>query len=198
MTTLATRPAHTSRPNPTLISLAYATSNPPVKITKLKESTTPPYTNKLNATDTAKLPQRDWDRMSISARYTPTVHWADTEHDLDRPLPRTANDITKVARTITTHILNTLLGHTPPSTLRPWLAPEVYGTLVRRTNLALRVKGRAPMHQRPRVGKIFVSPIRNRAFEVSLVAHDGSRGRAIALRLEYWRERWRVMAMEIG
>ena len=94
--------------------------------------------------------------------------------------------------------LNILLGHRPASILRPWLTPDVFGILSRRASLAMRVNGPAPLAQRPRIHNVCFYPVRERAVEVAVVAHDGKRGRAIAMRLEYLREKWRVVALEIG
>lgn len=148
--------------------------------------------------DLPESPGREWDRCSISATYKPSAKWAEKHKDIDLPLPEDAPEVTKVAPTLALHSLDILLGHRPVSGLRPWLTPDVFAVLARRASLALRVKGRAPAAQRPRIHKVCFYPVRERAVEVAVVAHDGKRGRAIAMRLEYLREKWRVVALEIG
>ena len=148
--------------------------------------------------DLPLAPERQWDRCSISATHAPSARWAKKRKDIDTPLPTDAPTATDAARAFALHSLDILLGHRPASVLRPWLAPEIFAVLARRASLALRVKGRAPQAQRPRIQRIFLYPIRERAVEVSIVAHDGKRGRAIAMRLEYWQEKWHVVALEIG
>lgn len=141
---------------------------------------------------------REWDRCSISATYKPSAKWAEKRKDIDLPLPKDAPAVSKVARALALNSLDILLGHRPVSVVRPWLTPDVFAVLARRASLALRVKGRAPQGQRPRINTISFYPVRERAVEVAITAHDGLRGRAIAMRLEYLREKWRVVALEIG
>lgn len=179
-------------------SLPIRLSRPPLR----------PENTDLSPADSAQRPQtwkdlpegpaREWDRCSISATYKPSAKWVERHKDIDLPLPEEAPEVSAVARALALHSLDILLGHRPPSVLRPWLTPDVFAVLARRASLALRVKGRAPHTQRPRITSISFYPVRKRAVEVAVVAHDGQRGRAIAMRLEYLREKWRVVALEIG
>lgn len=148
--------------------------------------------------DLPESPAREWDRCSISATYKPSAKWVENRKDIDLPLPEEAPEVSKIAHALALHSLDILLGHRPASVLRPWLTPDVFAVLARRASLALRVNGRAPLTQRPRIHNVCFYPVRKRAVEVAVVAHDGKRGRAIAMRLEYLREKWRVVALEIG
>lgn len=173
-------------------------SRPPLR----SEDTTAPYAHTAKQAQTwndlPQAPERQWDRCSISATHAPSAQWTKKHKDIDIPLPTDAPTAKDAARAFALHSLDILLGHRPASVLRPWLAPEIFAVLARRASLALRVKGRAPQAQRPRIQRIFLYPVRERAVEASIVAHDGKRGRAIAMRLEYWKEKWHVVALEIG
>lgn len=140
----------------------------------------------------------EWDRCRLSASYPRTVQWLDTSSSLDVPLPLDAPEVESTARILGAACLDVLLGHRAISSLRPWLTEEILGVLKRRASLGMRIKGRAPAHQHGEVRKTFVSKVHERAYEVSLVSHDGERYRAMAMRMEFWNGRWRLMALDIG
>lgn len=180
------------------VSLPIRISRPPIRPDKSNGQTTNLTQRPQTWRDLPESPGREWDRCSISATHKPSAKWVENHQDIDLPLPKDAPEVSRVARALALHSLDVLLGHRPPSALRPWLTPDVFAVLARRASLALRVKGRAPLSQRPRIHNVCFYPVRERAVEVAVVAHDGQRGRAIAMRLEYLRGKWRVVALEIG
>lgn len=140
----------------------------------------------------------NWDRCRISTSYPKTVVWHDAIASLDAPLPLDAPKLESIVEILGAACLDVLLGHRAVSSLRPWLTEEILLALKRRANLALRIKGRAPASQKGSVRKIFTSKVHERAWEVALVTHDGEKYRAMAMRVEFWNGRWRLMALDIG
>ncbi|MBR5951509.1 MAG: hypothetical protein IKZ87_08795 [Actinomycetaceae bacterium] len=191
-TTLQAEPL--TRPTPAPIRLSRPPIHPEHPDMRLTEVTQHPRT----WLDLPESPAREWDRCAISATCKPSAKRAESHKDIDLPLPENAPPVNKVAHALALNSLDILLGHRPVSVLRPWLTPDVFAVLARRASLALRIKGRAPRSQRPRIHNVSFYPVRKRAVEVAILAHDGQRGRAIAMRLEYLREKWRVVALEIG
>lgn len=173
-------------------------SRPPLRPKKAQSPTNTSDNRPQARKNFPKSPEREWDRCSISATHKPSAKWVEKRKDIDLPLPEDAPAVSTLAQALALHSLDILLGHRPVSAVRPWLTPDVFAVLSRRASLAMRVKGRAPHNQRPKIKNIFFYPVRKRAVEVAVVAHDGLRGRAIAMRLEYLREKWRVVALEIG
>ncbi len=146
-----------------------------------------------------RTPDADsWDRFRMSVPYPGSVEWDDVSVSLLTPLPPDAPDLRKTAALLGAACIDVLLGRRNIVSLRPWLATDVFSALERRTMLALRIKGRAPAGQHGRIKSVHSQAVHARAHELTLVAHDGERFRAIAMRLEFWHARWRVMALEIG
>ena len=103
-----------------------------------------------------------------------------------------------VARTIALAALEVLAGRRSAAQLARWLTPGVLRLAPgpRRPHAARarrRRDGRPPVIRRARVCR--VGP---HVLEASVVADDGARVRAVALRLEGHRGAWRVTALEIG
>ena len=139
-----------------------------------------------------------WDRCRMSTPYPKSVVWHDSTASLDAPLPLDAPKLESIVEILGAACLDVLLGHRAPSSLRPWLTEDILLALKRRASLALRIKGRAPVSQKGSVRKIFTTKVRERAWEVTLVTHDGEKYRAMAMRVEFWNGRWRLMALDIG
>ncbi|PWD52144.1 hypothetical protein C8046_17335 [Serinibacter arcticus] len=95
-------------------------------------------------------------------------------------------------------VVEVLSGARPAQQLLRWLTPEIYGALARRAGLHVRVHGRPtrPVHGRVLSTRAEVTDSGH--VEVCAVIHDGSRVRAVAGRLEVFRDRWRVVEMQIG
>ena len=89
-----------------------------------------------------------------------------------------------------------LRGVRPLAQLTRWVSPEVYDRLLLRAELVQR----AGTAQAARAGirRIRVFRIGDDVAEATVVVDDGPRVRAVAVRLETHRGRWRAVAMEIG
>lgn len=120
------------------------------------------------------------------------------EVDDDEPGPVPDGDPAVVARTIALAALEVLTGRRSAAQLARWLTPGVLDSLQVRAGLTQRVlggvgTGRPPMIRRARACR--VGPL---VLEASVVADDGARVRAVAVRLEGHRGAWRATALEIG
>lgn len=92
-----------------------------------------------------------------------------------------------------------LLGIRAASQLQRWLTPDLYDAVSRRAGLAVRIGGRRVGTPRPRIISHHAQVADDeRSAEVCVILHDGSKVRAVALRLEAFRGRWRASAIEIG
>jgi hypothetical protein len=89
-----------------------------------------------------------------------------------------------------------LRGVRPLAQLTRWVSPEVYEALQLRAELVQRA-GRAPS-ARAGIRRIRLFRLGEEAAEASVVVDDGPRVRAVAIRLEAHRGRWRAVALEIG
>ena len=143
-------------------------------------------------------PARPWDRVAINAADEPVPIWLRDDFHPEMPLPKELELDKRVIALLITHTVEVLLGHRPCAQLRNWLSPQVFSALSRRAGLAVRIKGRAPRTLTPRVRQVHMCQPRGRVTEASVVLHDGQKMRAAAVRLEFIRDRWRVVALEIG
>ena len=142
-------------------------------------------------------PERPWDRVAIVvAREDP--RFREESMELRDPLPDRAPDGSSLVGAIVIRTVEVLLGHRPASSVRQWLAPEVFAPLVRRAGLAYRINGRAQRRQAPRILHILANRPLARVIEAVAAVHDGERVRAACVRMEYLRGRWRAVALEIG
>lgn len=98
-------------------------------------------------------------------------------------------------------LVEVMHGVRPPSQVMRWSTPEVYAVVARRGSRAAR---RATAHRgegrahRTRVTRVLVCEPAEDVVEASVVLIDGSRVRAMALRLVGRDGRWLVEAMHIG
>jgi len=122
------------------------------------------------------------------------------EHDPDDdgPGPLPDADPVVVARAIAVASLEVLAGRRSVAQLARWLTPVVYESLYVRAGLTQRVVGTSGVTRPPVVRRARASRVGSHALEASVVADDGTRVRAVALRLEGHRGVWRVTALEIG
>lgn len=90
------------------------------------------------------------------------------------------------------------MGLRPPNQLVRWVSDDVRGLLTRRAGLtgSRMSPGRAP--RREVVRSIRVSTPRDGVAEAAVVLSDGTRARAVALRMEGLDGRWRVTALQFG
>lgn len=139
-----------------------------------------------------------FDRVSLHAVSPLSWDSDEDEESIDDPLPRNITPADRFAAHITRQVIEALLGHRPVRQLQSWLAPGVYQSLSRRAGLGQQLCGTPAKTHLPRIIRADVYRPRSRAAEVSLVAHDGTRVRAVALRLELRRGHWHVTALEIA
>lgn len=100
------------------------------------------------------------------------------------------------ARRIAQSIIEATAGLRPPTQLIRHLAPSVYGTVARRSLLAARRPN--PGGRRAVVTAVRVCEPRDGVAEAALVVADGTRARALALRLEGLDGRWLVTDLAVG
>jgi hypothetical protein len=99
---------------------------------------------------------------------------------------------------IVAHALRSVAGHKSPAQLHRWLAADVYGTLVRKTETARRLRrGRPGPTGQLRICSITLCRPTPRAAELTLIIRQGQTVHAATLRLD-WRQRWVVTAMDLA
>ena len=105
------------------------------------------------------------------------------------------------AARITHAMLEVMTGIRPAPQVLRWTSPEVYAVLARRNALVARrvAEGRAP-RTRPRISvlRMRVCEPADGVAEAAVVVRDGSRVRAVAIRLVGQDGKWRVSALQIG
>jgi hypothetical protein len=109
---------------------------------------------------------------------------------------RTLGDPTPLACTVAKTALEVVLGGSGVETLTRWVAPELRESLAYQCSLARRAGLRA--EPSVRITRIRVFRVSATAAEVSVVAHEGERSRAIAMRLEDVAGRWFTTVLEVG
>lgn len=109
---------------------------------------------------------------------------------------RTLGDPTPLACTVAKTALEVVLGGSGVETLTRWVAPELRESLAYQHSLARRTGQRS--EPSVRIARIRVFRVSATAAEVSVVAQDGDRSRAIAMRLEDVAGRWLTTVLEIG
>ncbi|MGW6131487.1 Rv3235 family protein [Cellulomonas sp. NPDC055163] len=82
--------------------------------------------------------------------------------------------------------------------LARWVSPQVFEQLAARAALTVRVLGRTAATRRPEILRVRVCRLGEHVAEAAVVVDDGTRVRAVALRLEMWRGAWRAVAFELG
>lgn len=112
-----------------------------------------------------------------------------------------------ISRSITQASLEVLAGTRPINQLSRWLDPASYQRLQLRSRMVRSQRERrhavngsktARLHRSPQVRSVHLCRIRNDVYEATLVVVEQARVRAVALRLEYRKELWKVTALEIG
>lgn len=125
---------------------------------------------------------------------------------VSRPLPtspqpparssRPAGDPTPLACTVAKNALEAALGADGLSTLARWLTPSVHASLARQHSIARR--GHYQLKGAIGIVRIRLQPVRPGIVEAAIVAREGARGHAIAMRLEDRGGRWLITALELG
>ena len=142
-------------------------------------------------------PEKPWDRLAFAFQQE-KVAPLDDDDDIDTSDPKKCELTSGALGQIIVHTIEILLGHRPPSHLRNWLNPRVFDALARRAGLAIRIRGKAPRCKPPRVLRVQRCHPNERVVEAAVVVHDGQKVRAAAVRAEFIRGRWRIVALEIG
>jgi len=119
------------------------------------------------------------------------------EIDDDEPGALPDGDPAVVARTIALAALEVLAGRRSAAQLARWLTPGVLDSLQVRAGLTHRVLGGA-IGRPPVIRRARACRVGSHVLEASVVADDGTRVRAVAVRLEGHRGTWRATALEIG
>ncbi len=125
--------------------------------------------------------------------------------ELDLPAQGTprggANDLGDAHRWVTQFVhavLEVSVGRRPPGQLTRWTSREVHRLLERRHHLAIRSPSRPEPGGRLGVKTVRLTQPGPGVVEAAAVVADGHRVRALALRMQQDRGRWRVSALEIG
>jgi hypothetical protein len=90
------------------------------------------------------------------------------------------------------------LGLRPARQLASWLDLPTYGKMVRRAELASRIRPDRGVAGSPRALGSRCCPVGDGAYEASATVQLPDRVRAMALRIERHRNRWKVTALELG
>ena len=111
----------------------------------------------------------------------------------DGPLP----DPTRMCCDLVQAAVEGLRGVRPLAQLVRWVSPDVYDRLALRAQLVQGAPA-APSPARAGIRRVRVFRIGDAVAEATVVVEDGPRVRAVAVRVEGHRGRWRATALEIG
>lgn len=125
---------------------------------------------------------------------------------LAMPGPEERVHIRRLAANVAKASLEVLAGTRQPKQLVQLLSPEVFGTLQRRAELTQQARALQPAAQRPPLPGSRSPQIRSAhgcavspgIYEISVLAAEGTRYRAIALRIEQHFGKWLVTVLQIG
>ncbi|QCB93171.1 Rv3235 family protein [Cellulomonas shaoxiangyii] len=115
----------------------------------------------------------------------------------EEPGPEPDVDAGRFAHGVGLACVEVVQGRRPAGQLARWLAPGVLHAVQERAALSRRAGVPTPP-RRPQARRVRVCAIDARTAEACLVVDDGTRVRAVALRLEAHRGGWRVTILEIG
>lgn len=108
----------------------------------------------------------------------------------DAPTPRNLPDAQQWAATLARAIIEVVTGARQAPQLRRWLLPELYGALTT-VHLSPCARSTRPIHVR-------TCPIDAATTEAAVIVSTASRTYALALRLEEYRGRWMMTALELA
>ncbi|GAA2171863.1 hypothetical protein GCM10009784_00120 [Arthrobacter parietis] len=127
------------------------------------------------------------------------------------PEPVIPDELETLARKVARGALEVLGGTRPLQQMARMLDARSYERLQLRSNLVRSIEqtrgsasgGRtgssaSRLHRNVLIRSVRICPITASIFEVSVVAAEQQRARAIALRIERWRGQWRVTELQIG
>lgn len=152
---------------------------------------------------TAQAPlQRSTDR--VGSAWTPRTHRDSGRGTVDRAQQELRREeerhVRSLARIVALACVEAELGLRPARQLSTWLDLPTYGKMLRRAELAQRVRpsGPAEAAAAPTALGARVCPSGEDIYEASATVQMPDRAKAIALRIERHRRRWRVTALELG
>ncbi len=194
------------------MSLATSFEVPPLRRLPVPQAAPRPALRLIGPESRAVAPTQGTLALSAvePAAANPPVGWDGEDDDFARPRRTPAQALPEPRRWAAQFVraaVEVTAGIRPPSQLVRWTSEEVQATLARRATLAVRAAraaGRAPVTTpRPVPCRVVVRSARaciprDGVAEVSLVVSDGSRLRAVAVRLDGLDGRWRATALEIG
>lgn len=115
--------------------------------------------------------------------------------------------VAAISRSIAQASLEVLAGTRPATQLSRWLDPASYERIQLRSKMIREQRERrrhvngskaARLHRSPQVRSVRLCRISSKVYEATIVVVEQARVRAVALRLEYRKDLWKVTAMEIG
>ena len=117
---------------------------------------------------------------------------------LDTPLPKNFPAPEPFIAVITQRSIEALMGRRPTQQLQTWFTPSLYSRFARQAARCARTPLATCARYPTRVCRVRCTHPRARVAEAAVIAHDGVRIRAVAIRLEAHHGHWMVIALEIG
>ena len=118
------------------------------------------------------------------------------------PVPAEVRDetaeIRHLAGSLAQAAVEVVAGQRPVLQMLRWTDEHVYGDLERRAALVAQARGTAPRRLHAQVRSVHVCRPHPDVAEVSVHVRHGERSRALALRLERHRDRWRCTVLLFG
>ncbi|GEA79772.1 Rv3235 family protein [Cellulomonas sp. CW35] len=122
----------------------------------------------------------------------------DLGEDADEAAPAAPVDPRALVGSLALASVESLVGRRSVAQLARWLTPGVYDALHARATASARVLAARGGGRSVVVRSVRGCRTQERVLEASAVVDDGTRVRAVAMRLEAHRRSWRVTALEIG
>lgn len=107
-------------------------------------------------------------------------------------------EIRHLAGSLAQAAVEVVAGQRPVLQMLRWTDEHVYGDLERRAALVAQARGTAARRLRAQVRSVHVCRPHPDVAEVSVHVRHGERSRALALRLERHRDRWRCTVLQFG
>lgn len=143
--------------------------------------------------------QRRPEQRPLQARPPLSVVQQHSGAELD-PAPDVDQDPSLLCAKLALCVIEILAGARPLDQLGRWVSDAVFVQLLRRTVIASRsreVTGDDARRPRVRVGEPLIHRLGDSIVEAVVMIHQPTRSRAVALRLERHRTRWRATAISV-
>ncbi len=127
------------------------------------------------------------------------LSWAPVE-SRPRPVrvPDEDDEVRDLAGRFAQAAVEVVAGQRPVLQLLRWTDEHVYADLERRAALVRQARGSSPRRVHAQVRSVHVCRPHDDSAEVSVHVRHGERSRALALRLERHRDRWRCTVLQFG